>query len=101
MTKFPEQVPSTEAKTGDAAIIVEELPSGNFRIHGRREVTVNNEEQIMVIKGIIRKVDIGFDNTISSQKIADASINYTGEGVISDEQNVGWMMRFFAKVWPF
>jgi len=84
-----------------AAIITEELPSGNFRIRGRRSVTINNEEQLMVITGIIRKVDIGFDNTISSQQIADASIIYTGEGVISDEQNVGWMMRLFAKVWPF
>jgi len=55
----------------------------------------------MIIEGIIRRVDIGFDNTISSQKIANASIIYTGVGVISDEQNVGWMMRLFAKVWPF
>jgi len=84
-----------------AAIIIEELPSGNFRIRGRRLVTINNEDQLMVVKGIIRKVDIGFDNTISSQKIADASIAYTGKGVISDEQNVGWMMRFFAWTWPF
>ena len=84
-----------------AAIITEELVSGNFRIKGRRSVTINNEEQLMMIEGIIRKVDIGFDNTISSQKIADASIIYTGEGVIADEQNVGWMMRVFAKVWPF
>jgi len=84
-----------------AALITEELPSGNFKIKGRRTVTVNNEEQIMTIEGIIRKVDIGFDNTISSQKIANAKIIYTGEGVISDEQNVGWLMRFFAKAWPF
>ena len=84
-----------------AALITEELPSGNFYIRGRRLVTINNEEQLMTIEGIIRRVDIGFDNTISSQQIANASIHYTGEGVISDEQNVGWMMRFFAKVWPF
>jgi len=84
-----------------AALIIDELPSGNFRIKGRRAVTVNNEEQVMVIQGIIRRVDIGFDNTISSQQIADASIIYTGKGVISDEQNVGWLMRFFAWVWPF
>ncbi|TDJ49980.1 MAG: flagellar basal body L-ring protein FlgH [Nitrospina sp.] len=84
-----------------AALITDELPSGNFKIKGRRTVTINNEEQIMIIEGIIRRVDIGFDNTISSQKIANACIIYTGEGVISDEQNVGWLMRFFAKVWPF
>ncbi len=84
-----------------AAIIKEELPNGVFRIEGRRTVTVNNEDQTMVITGMIRRVDVGFDNTISSQRIANANIIYAGEGVISDEQNVGWLMRFFAWVWPF
>lgn len=84
-----------------AAIIKEELPHGMFRIEGRRTVTVNNEDQTMVLTGLIRRVDIGFANTISSQQIADADIVYTGKGVISDEQNVGWLMRFFAWVWPF
>ena len=84
-----------------AAIIEEELPNGMFRIEGRRTVTVNNEDQMMVITGLIRRVDIGFANTISSQQIANANIVYTGKGVISDEQNVGWLMRFFAWVWPF
>jgi flagellar L-ring protein precursor FlgH len=84
-----------------AAIIKEVLPNGVFRIEGRRTVTVNNEDQMMVLTGLIRRVDIGFDNTISSQKIANATIAYTGKGVISDEQNVGWLMRFFAWIWPF
>lgn len=84
-----------------AAVIKEELPNGIFRIEGRRTVTVNNEDQMMVLTGLIRRVDIGFANTISSNNVADANIVYTGKGVISDEQNVGWLMRFFAWVWPF
>ncbi len=84
-----------------AAVIKEELPNGVFRIEGRRAVTINNEDQTMMITGLIRRVDIGFDNLISSNDIANANIIYTGKGVISDEQNVGWLMRFFAWVWPF
>jgi len=84
-----------------AAVIEAKLPNGVFRIKGQRTVIVNNEDQMMVITGLIRRVDIGFDNTISSQQIANANIVYTGEGIISDEQNVGWLMRFFAWVWPF
>ena len=84
-----------------AAIIKEVLPNGVMRIEGRRTVTVNNEDQMMVLTGLIRRVDIGFNNTISSQKIANATIAYTGQGVISDEQNVGWLMRIFAWIWPF
>ncbi len=88
--------------TGTIAVVIkEELPNGIFRIEGQRTVTVNNEDQMMVLTGLIRRVDIGSDNTISSNDIANASITYSGQGVISDEQNVGWLMRFFAWVWPF
>ena len=37
-----------------SALITEILPSGNFKIEGRRSVTVNHEEQIMVLRGVIR-----------------------------------------------
>ena len=88
--------------TGTIAVVIkEELPNGVFRIEGQRKVSVNNEDQTMVLSGLIRRVDIGSDNTISSNDIANAAIAYSGEGVISDEQNVGWLMRFFAWVWPF
>jgi len=84
-----------------AAVITDVLPNGNFRILGRRSVTVNNEEQIMILTGIVRPVDIGFDNTISSTRIADAAITYTGKGIIADEQSVGWLTRLLSKIWPF
>ncbi|MBT3509603.1 MAG: flagellar basal body L-ring protein FlgH [Nitrospina sp.] len=84
-----------------SALITEIIPSGNFRIEGRRSVTVNSEEQIMVLRGVIRPQDINFDNTISSIWIADASISLTGEGVVADEQRKGWLAKVFSKVWPF
>jgi len=84
-----------------AALITEVLPNGIFRIEGRRTVTVNEEDQIMIIRGLIRRVDVGFDNTISSQKIADAKITLTGKGVVSDENKTGWLTRFLTKIWPF
>ncbi|MEK9627789.1 MAG: flagellar basal body L-ring protein FlgH [Nitrospinota bacterium] len=84
-----------------SAIITEVLPSGNLKIEGRRSVTVNNEEQIMVLRGVVRPQDINFDNTIPSTLIADASISYTGEGVVADEQRKGWLAKVFSKIWPF
>jgi flagellar L-ring protein FlgH len=84
-----------------SAIITDIVPSGNLRIEGRRSVTVNNEEQIMILRGVVRPQDINFDNTISSTLIADAAISYTGEGVVADEQRKGWLARVFSKVWPF
>ena len=88
--------------TGEiSALITEILPSGNFRIEGRRSVTVNHEEQILVLRGIIRPQDINFDNTILSRWIADASISLTGEGVVADEQRKGWLAKLISRVWPF
>ncbi|MBT6295620.1 MAG: hypothetical protein HOJ14_03565, partial [Nitrospina sp.] len=68
---------------------------------GSRSVTVNFEEQLMVITGMIRPSDIDFDNTIPSSLIANASITYTGDGVIAEEQRVGWLVRALSYVWPF
>lgn len=84
-----------------SVVVIEVFPNGNFAIEGKRSITVNNEEQIVVLKGVIRKVDIDFDNTISSRFIANASISYAGEGVVADEQRVGWLTRALTYVWPF
>lgn len=83
------------------AVIKEVLPNDTFIIEGRRSVTVNNEEQILILTGMVRYQDIGFANTISSTLIADASITYSGEGVIADEQRVGWGARLVSWIWPF
>lgn len=84
-----------------SVIVTQVFPNGNFAIEGTRSITVNHEEQIVVLRGIIRQVDIDFDNTISSRYIANASISYAGEGVVADEQRVGWLTRALTYVWPF
>jgi len=62
---------------------------------------VNNEVQIIYLTGIVRPVDITAANTISSDKILNSRISYTGKGVISDNQEPGWAMRILDNVWPF
>ena len=84
-----------------SATIISINGSGNFQIEGKRSVTINHEEQLMVLTGIVRPSDINYDNTIDSSLIADASITYSGDGVIAEEQRVGWLMRALSYVWPF
>lgn len=83
------------------AKVINVLPSGNLEIEGRREIVVNNEEQIMVLRGIIRQEDISSSNIVLSTYIADARIEYTGDGVLADKQGPGWFTRILDKVWPF
>jgi len=84
-----------------SAKVIDVLTNGNLLIEGRRNVKVNNEDQIIIIDGTVRPADIGTDNTVNSIYIADAKISYTGKGIISDRQSPGWLMNIVDKVWPF
>lgn len=83
------------------ARVVRVLPNGNLCIEGVRKIRVNNETQSITLSGIIRPSDISPDNTILSSYIADARINYTGSGPVSDKQRPGWLTRILDLVWPF
>ena len=83
------------------AKVVDVLSNSNLRVEGRRNVKVNNEDQIVTVKGVIRQRDITAENMINSIFVADAQITYSGEGIISDRQKPGWLMNVIDKLWPF
>lgn len=76
-------------------------PNGNLLIEGSREVKVNNENQIIILTGVIRPQDISPNNTILSSYISDARIAYSGTGSVSDKQRPGWLTSLIDFVWPF
>lgn len=81
--------------------VVKRLANGNLVIEGKKDTVVNNELQFVVLSGIIRPEDITDANTIRSDRISDARIEYSGRGVVADEQSPGWMRRFLDNAWPF
>jgi flagellar L-ring protein FlgH len=83
------------------ARVVKVLDNGNLLIDGRRQLTLNEEDQYIVITGIVRPADITADNLVSSSQIADARIVYTGNGVLNDKQRPGWLTRVLDWGWPF
>lgn len=84
-----------------SAKVLEVLANGNLTIEGRRNVRVNNEDQIIVLTGTVRSRDISADNRVSSALVADARIAYSGKGIISDRQKPGWLMNAIDWAWPF
>ncbi len=62
---------------------------------------INEEESHLYISGVVRPSDIQADNSVSSNLIADAQVEYTGRGPVADKQRPGWFTRFFDWVWPF
>ncbi|MBF0529451.1 MAG: flagellar basal body L-ring protein FlgH [Deltaproteobacteria bacterium] len=84
-----------------SARVIQILPNGDLVIRGSREITVNYEKQYMIIQGVIRPQDITPDNTIPSTYVADAKIDYLGEGDVSNQQRKGWLSRALDYIWPF
>ena len=88
--------------TGTISVrVMKKLPGGNLFIRGSREITINNETQYMILTGIVRPADIDHNNEVSSTKIADARITYTGGGVLSEMQHPGWFGRLLGMIAPF
>jgi flagellar L-ring protein FlgH len=84
-----------------AATVLRVLPNNNLEIAGSQEIRLNNEMREMQIRGIVRPEDIGSDNTISSDRIAEARIAYGGRGVSSDLQRPTWGQDVLNRVAPF
>lgn len=83
------------------AVVTAVFPNGNMAIEGQREVSINNEKEYISLSGVIRPVDIKSKNTVLSSAIADARIEYSGRGNLSDKQRSGWLIRIIDFVWPF
>ena len=81
--------------------VVEVLPNGNLRVRGTKQVRVNRETQYLTLTGIVRPRDILLNNTVQSNLIAEARIEYTGAGVLADKQGPGWGTRAADALWPF
>ncbi len=84
-----------------AAVVMEVLPNNNLLISGSQEVRVNNEVRVLSIAGIVRPRDIGPDNTVPYDKIAEARVSYGGRGRVSEVQQPGWGQQLFDRLTPW
>jgi len=93
---------SNSLKGNISVTVVEVLPNGNLKIRGEKRVTLNQGDEFIRLSGIVRPVDIDSSNSISSDKVADATFMYTGDGAMADASKMGWISRIFFSPWfPF
>ena len=75
---------ATSLITTLAGRVVAVLPSGNLVVEAERIINMNHEKQTIVLRGIVRRGDIGPNNTVASNTIGDLELEIKGKGVISD-----------------
>ena len=80
------------------ANVIEVFENGNILIEGTRTIRVNDETQLMRVRGIARSRDIDIDNSINSQLLADAQIKYEGQGSVGRPSRPGVVTRFFNRI---
>jgi flagellar L-ring protein precursor FlgH len=92
-----------------SVVVIDTLPNGVLVLEGARMVTFSGESYYAVLKGMVRKEDIGFGfkdglryrNIVSSQYIADAQIEFVSKGSLNDAQKESWYQRLASIVNPF
>jgi Flagellar basal body L-ring protein len=64
-------------------------------IEGTRVVTINKENQKILLTGVVRPQDVSPENTVSSIYVANAAIQFDGKGTVGDRQKKGLISRIF------
>jgi flagellar L-ring protein precursor FlgH len=93
---------NNNAFTGTITVTVTEvLANGNLLVSGEKQVGINQGSEFIRLSGIVNPTQLTAANVIQSTQLADARIEYRGSGAIAENQQTGWLSRFFLNVLPF
>ncbi|MGE3320361.1 MAG: flagellar basal body L-ring protein FlgH [Candidatus Berkiella sp.] len=88
--------------SGTISVVVTQIyPNGNLFVRGEKWININDGNEYIRLSGIIRPEDVSPNNTIDSNRIADARISYSGTGTFANQNKQGWLTRFLSSpYWP-
>ncbi|HET7267203.1 MAG TPA: flagellar basal body L-ring protein FlgH [Oleiagrimonas sp.] len=81
--------------------VVKVLGNGNLRVRGEKQIAINKGTEFIRFSGTVDPRHIGTNNSVLSTRVADARIEYVGDGYISDAQRMGWLQHLMLDIWPF
>jgi len=88
--------------TGTITVTVTDvLANGNLLVSGEKQIGINQGSEFIRFSGIVNPVYMIGNNTVLSNQVADARIEYRANGVMDSTQTTGWLTRFFYSVLPF
>ena len=80
--------------------VVRVFQNGNLEMLGQKKLTLNNGDEYIRVHGIVRPKDINEKNSVSSDRIANANIQYIGAGDIAASGKKGWYSKILDTINP-
>jgi flagellar L-ring protein FlgH len=77
------------------------LSNGNLVIQGESWLTLNQGREFIRLTGIVRREDVDANNSVSSQRITDARISYSGSGQVANATRGGILTQLLFKFFPY
>lgn len=75
--------------------------NGNLKVIGEKQIAINQGTEFIRFSGVVNPRTISGNNTVISTQVADARIEYVGNGYIDEAQTMGWLQRLFLNLSPF
>lgn len=76
----------------------EVLNNNSYLVEGMQLITINGEQQRILLSGIVRPEDISAQNTVLSTRLGDAHITYAGTGSVSNAQDRNYLYKILSYV---
>lgn len=89
-------------QTSLAGRVVAVLPGGALVVEADRAVTMNNERQSIIVRGVVRPGDVAPDDSVLSTSLGNLEIELKGKGVISESTRPpNWIVRMLLRIVGF
>jgi len=81
--------------TGRVAAV---LSSGTLVVEAERQITMNNQHETVILRGLVRPGDLDAANTVLSNNVGDLEVEVKGKGIVSEGTRppnplVKWILR--------
>jgi flagellar L-ring protein precursor FlgH len=85
-------------RTTISCVVTDVLPNGNLVIEGTRDVQTSEETLQLQLVGVVRPQDVGSNNQIRSNLIANAELGIKGKGALTRTQKAGILTQLLQAI---
>ncbi|MCY1670008.1 flagellar basal body L-ring protein FlgH [Novosphingobium sp. SL115] len=92
----------TSSLAGEVGVTIAEVrANGTALVRGEKRLLLSQGQEWVQFSGIVRLGDIDPENRIASTQVADARVEYAGNGSVGRASREGWLSKFFNAISPF